>query len=167
MSPTVLLWIGVASTVLGTLGGALEKTAAKDGGWYKLGVVLASLGVDLASLGKLAGAAALMLCLVCVGDTACTKPQAQAVQNVDNAVTDVTGLVCALAPDSPVGQPWVQILCWGVGAVEQGVTLVDSAVLDGGGQLAVTSTVVRRKVVYEFQYPSAGAAAFLAKHKAP
>lgn len=98
---------------------------------------------------------------------ACTPATAAKVQAVDNTVTDVTGLACALAPDSPVGQPWVEIACWAVGAVEQGVTLVDNAVeADAGAAMAITTTVQLRQRVVEFQYPAAGAAAFLARHKA-
>jgi len=55
MTPQTLLYIGIASTVLGTLGGALEKTCTPGSAWYKAGVFLASLGIDLASLSKLGG----------------------------------------------------------------------------------------------------------------
>lgn len=97
---------------------------------------------------------------------ACTPATAAKIQAVDNTAIDVTNLPCSLAPDSPIGQPWVQIVCWGIDAVEQGVTLVDNAVEgEAGTALAVTSTVQRRGKVYEFQYPSAGAPAFLARHK--
>jgi hypothetical protein len=83
---------------------------------------------------------------------ACTPATAAKVQAVDNTVTDVTGLACALAPDSPVGQ---------------GVTLVDNAVeADARTAMAITTTVQLRSRVVEFQYPAAGAAAFLARHKA-
>lgn len=54
MTPQTLVYIAAASLALGTIGGLLEKM--KPGTfWNKLGVVLASLGTDLASLGKLGG----------------------------------------------------------------------------------------------------------------
>ena len=104
----------------------------------------------------------LALALCC----SCTPATAAKVQAVDNKVTDVTGLPCALAPDSPIGQPWVTIVCWGIETLEQGVTLVDNAVEGDAGSLAVTVQVARRPRVVEFQYPAAGAPAFLARHKA-
>jgi hypothetical protein len=56
MNENVLLWVGVGATVLGTVGGALEMSAKKGTALYKLGVILASVGVDLASFRKLGGA---------------------------------------------------------------------------------------------------------------
>jgi hypothetical protein len=54
-STDVIVIVGTATTVLGTIGGALEKLCAPGSIWYKVGVVFASLGVDLASLSKLGG----------------------------------------------------------------------------------------------------------------
>lgn len=107
---------------------------------------------------KLTLASMLMAC-------ACTPSTAAKVQAVDNTAIDVTGLPCSLAPDSPIGQPWVTIVCWGIETLEQGVTLVDNAVEGDAGSLAVTTVVAKRPRVVEFQYPSAGAPAFLARHK--
>ena len=55
MNPNTLLWLGVASMVLGSIGGALEQLSTKDSLLYKVGVVLASLGIDVTSLSKLLG----------------------------------------------------------------------------------------------------------------
>jgi len=52
---TVGQWIAIAvstSTVLGTIGGLLERLPPTSR-WHSLGVLLASLGTDLASLVKL------------------------------------------------------------------------------------------------------------------
>lgn len=54
-STEVILVVSAASIVLGTIGGTLEKLCTPGGVSYKIGIVLGSLGVDLASLGKLAG----------------------------------------------------------------------------------------------------------------
>jgi hypothetical protein len=53
MSDNTLLILATVATVFGTVGGALEKLCSPESFWYRLGVILASLGVDLTSLGKL------------------------------------------------------------------------------------------------------------------
>lgn len=55
MSQNTLFYILGASVLLGTLGGMLERASKPGSGTYRVGVVLASLGTDLASLGKLTG----------------------------------------------------------------------------------------------------------------
>jgi hypothetical protein len=55
MSTDTLVWIAVGAMVVGSIGGALEATSTPGGGWYKVGVFLASLGADLVSLRKLGG----------------------------------------------------------------------------------------------------------------
>ncbi len=57
MNAQTLGYIVAGSVLLGTVGGLLEKAPAGSF-WQKLGVVLASLGTDLASLGKLGGGGA-------------------------------------------------------------------------------------------------------------
>lgn len=57
MDPKLVAEIVAASVVLGTVGGILEAKCAKGSAWYKVGAFLASLGTDLASLGKLGGGA--------------------------------------------------------------------------------------------------------------
>jgi hypothetical protein len=57
MSPQTVVIIAAASVVLGTVGGLIEGKAKPGSFWYGLGRVLASLGTDLASLGKMGGGA--------------------------------------------------------------------------------------------------------------
>jgi hypothetical protein len=49
----IIVVVGVVATVLGTLGGAFEAACKPGSAWYRFGVLLASLGVDLTSLSKL------------------------------------------------------------------------------------------------------------------
>ena len=53
MSANTVYIIATVAIVLGTVGGALEKLCSPESFWYRAGVVLASLGTDLTSLGKL------------------------------------------------------------------------------------------------------------------
>ncbi len=53
LTPQTLGYLALISTVLGTLGGIVEAKSTQGSGWYKLGALLASLGVDLASLAKI------------------------------------------------------------------------------------------------------------------
>lgn len=60
MTPQWLWWLAIASIVLGSIGGGLEKAFAPEPGkparWpYRLGAFLASLGTDIVSLRKMGG----------------------------------------------------------------------------------------------------------------
>lgn len=57
MNPQTIGYIVAASVVLGTVGGILEAKCKAGTFGYKLGAFFASLGTDLASLGKLGGGA--------------------------------------------------------------------------------------------------------------
>jgi hypothetical protein len=57
LTPQILLYVGLAATLSGTIGGFIENKAKPGTGWYKLGAVLASIGVDLTFLTKLGGGA--------------------------------------------------------------------------------------------------------------
>lgn len=81
---------------------------------------------------------------------------------VEAQVIDLTNAVCALAPDSPVGGPTVEIVCAIVQPIEQAVSVVIGAVEDGG--LAAKASVKTDRAVYHFPLPASVAQAFLAAH---
>jgi hypothetical protein len=54
MTPHILVVVAATATVLGTVGGVLEQLCTAGSLGYKVGVVLASVGIDLASLAKVA-----------------------------------------------------------------------------------------------------------------
>lgn len=96
---------------------------------------------------------------------ACNPQQvAPQVAQVDTQqVIPITSAVCALAPDSPVGQPWVDVVCQLVEAGEQLVATIASAV---GGEAGMASTTTQAPVVsVRLRIPAASAEAFLAAHK--
>ena len=120
-SDYVFLFLAIATTA-GTVGGVIEHFAAPGSGAFRFGALLASLGVDLASvltktgLGS-AGAAkvGVLLCTVLAGleaGAACT-PTGAPPTVPGNVVQDVTvgvdAAVCALnhySSDASAGMSW-------------------------------------------------------------
>lgn len=82
---------------------------------------------------------------------------------VQAQVVDLTNAICALAPDSPVGGPVVEIVCSVVQPIEQAVSVVIGAVEDGG-VFAASATIKTDRTVYHFPLPASVAPAFLAAH---
>jgi hypothetical protein len=54
----MVLYIATGAVVLGSIGGLLEQVCPAGSILYKVGVILASLGTDLASLKKVFGGGA-------------------------------------------------------------------------------------------------------------
>lgn len=168
MNPNTVYLIVTASVVLGTVGGLLERFTKAGGNAYKIGVLLASLGTDLASLGKLfGGAAAATLLVLAFGlsnvAASCAQP-AKGVANVTTStVIPLTNAVCAVAPDSPVGQPFVDVICSIAQGTEQIVATIAQAIAAGGAETATTTAPV---LSVRLRIPAESAPGFLAAHKA-
>jgi hypothetical protein len=102
--------------------------------------------------------------------TGCTPAQVAQVQTDTSQAIDLTNAVCALAPDSPIGQPLVSIICTLAEGAEQLVSVVIGAVgtIEGpGGTASLSSaTAIARVPVkqIEFKIPAPAAAKFLAAH---
>jgi hypothetical protein len=118
------------------------------------------------------GVVLLMLSLLCSGcnGTGCTPAQVAQAQTDTSQAIDLTNAVCALAPDSPIGQPLVSIICTLAEGTEQLVSVVIGAVgtIEGpGGTASLNSaTAIARVPVkqIEFKIPAPTAAKFLAAH---
>jgi hypothetical protein len=134
----VLLGYGTASVVSSVnASAALKATAAR--------VASALLFVPL-----------LLVCGVACHET----PQAAVAQTVD-----ITDDICALAPDSPVDGPLVEVICVATEGLEGVATVIVGAIADGGPLAAATVATVREDCrVYHFPLPRAAAPAFLAAH---
>ena len=102
-----------------------------------------------------------MLCLLLAG---CSATPSQ-VQTGVNTTIDLTNAVCALAPDSPVGQPYVDVIC----AVAQGVEQVVSVIVGAVDPVSDAGTTATMSVPVEqirIRLPAPTAARFLDLHKA-
>jgi len=84
-------------------------------------------------------------------------PQAAVAQAID-----LTNAACALAPDSPVGQPYVELVCTIAQGSEQLVSVILGASTDAGVTTATASLPVTQ---LRIRVPAANAPAFLAAHK--
>lgn len=84
-------------------------------------------------------------------------------QAVTAQVVDLTNAVCALAPDSPVDAPIVEVVCSLVQAGEGAVSVIVGQTADAG--LAASASVQADHVLYRFPLPKDVAPAFLAAHK--
>ena len=98
-----------------------------------------------------------------VPQTACSATPAQ-VQSATNTAIDLTNAICALAPDSPVGQPYVEVLCTIAQGVEQTISVVLGEVSVDGGTTSATMSVPVEQI--RLRLPAPSAASFLAAHKA-
>lgn len=110
--------------------------------------------------------------LVAIACVDCTPAQvAQAGTDTSQAI-DLTDAVCSLAPDSPVGQPYVDVVCALAEGGEQLVSIVIGAIAagesDGGAAsmgAATTSTMIRVPVrQIRVSIPNTVSAKFLASH---
>jgi hypothetical protein len=93
-----------------------------------------------------------------IAAVACTTAQ---VNSADTVALDLTNAICAVAADSPVGQPFTDIICTVATAVEQGIGGLTSS--DAGVSAfaqAPTLKTARIRLV------NADVPAFLASHKA-
>lgn len=188
MNTQTLYLIATASVILGTVGGMLERFTAATSVFYKIGVILASLGTDLASLGKLFGGttppappmaktsmspkagsgippAALGLLVLGLGVTnigaSCGQPAANVANVVTSTVIPLTNAVCSVAPDSPVGQPFIDVICSFAQGAEQIVATIAQAIAAGGAATTTTAPVMSVRL----RIPASSAPAFLASHK--
>jgi hypothetical protein len=102
----------------------------------------------------------------------CTPAQTAQAQVDTTTAIDLTNAICAVAADSPVGQPFVDVVCTLAEGGEQLVSVVIGAVTavegDGGTTTAMTttaSTIARVPVrQIRFSIPTATSAKFLATH---
>jgi hypothetical protein len=76
---------------------------------------------------------------------------------------DLTNAICSVAPDSPVGQPYVELVCAIAQGVEQTVSIVVNAV-DGSDAGATTATMSVPVETIRIRIPAPQAAAFLKAH---
>ena len=104
--------------------------------------------------------------------TDCTPAQvAQANTDTTQAI-DLTDAVCSLAPDSPVGQPYVDVICVLAEGGEQLVSVVVGAIgaVEGDGgtaNMTSTSTLMRVPVKQiRFSIAVSSADKFLTAHRA-
>jgi hypothetical protein len=115
------------------------------------------------------GIVAMTLAVFCTGCTPAANAQAQ----TDTGVAiDLTNAICAVAADSPVGQPYVDLVCSLTEAGEQIVSVVigdvGSLQGDGGATPAASQSTIARVLVKQirFSIPTASSAKFLAAHQA-
>jgi hypothetical protein len=103
----------------------------------------------------------------------CTPAQTAQAQTDTTQAIDLTDAVCAVAPDSPLGQPYVDLICSLGEAGEQLVSIVIGAIAtvegDSGsasmGAITTGSTMIRVPVKQiRFTIPAASSAKFLAAH---
>ena len=85
---------------------------------------------------------------------------AQEAQSADAVAIDLTAAICAVAVDSPVGQPYVDIVCTVASSVEQGI---GALVAGDGGANALTNATPTLKTV-RIRMPAGQSTAFLAAH---
>jgi hypothetical protein len=95
---------------------------------------------------------------VVFGITICSCTKAQAASD-DAVAVDLTNAVCSVAADSPVGQPWTDVICIAAGAVEQGVALLTAP--DAGAASTTAPAVASFKSV-RLRLPTAQAMALVA-----
>ena len=105
----------------------------------------------------------LALCLPLLA-CGCSATPSQ-VQNGVNTTIDLTNAVCALAPDSPVGQPDVDIICAVTQGIEQVVSVIVGAV-EGDAGTPTTATMSVPVEQIRIRLPATSAKAFLDAHKA-
>jgi hypothetical protein len=104
-----------------------------------------------------------VLLLGIVGSTellpACHEtPQAAIAQAID-----LTNAICSLAPDSPVGQPYVDLICSVTQSSEQLVSVIIGTTSgDAGAPTATTASVPVTQI--RIRLPAASAQSFLAAH---
>jgi hypothetical protein len=91
---------------------------------------------------------------------------AQPAQNVANTTTGtvipLTNAVCSVAPDSPVGQPYIDVICSLAQGAEQVVATIAQAIAAGGADAATTTAPI---MSVRLRIPQASAPGFLAAHK--
>lgn len=110
---------------------------------------------------KVSGGAVLVFALAVGASTveACHEtPQAAIAQAID-----LTDAVCSVAPDSPVGQPWVDVICQVAEGGESIVSVIINA-LDSDGGSTSTAAIVPMETI-RLRMPTEQAPAFLAQHK--
>ena len=98
---------------------------------------------------------------------ACTPAQVAQAQTDTTQAIDLTNAVCTLAPDSPVGQQYVDVVCSLAQAGEQLVNVVIGVAqtLEGSGATTSSSAIARVPVEQiRFSIPTPSAAKFLAAH---
>ena len=97
----------------------------------------------------------------------CTPAQVAQAQTDTTQAIDLTNAVCTLAPDSPVGQQYVDVVCSLAQAGEQLVNVVIGVAqtLEGSGATTSSSAIARVPVEQiRFSIPTPSAAKFLAAH---
>jgi hypothetical protein len=104
-----------------------------------------------------------LLGVAALGLVSCHEsPQAAVAQTID-----LTNAVCAVATDSPVGAPYVDVVCSIAQAGEQLVNVIVGAIGEvadaGGGAAPVTMSVPVEQI--RIRLPQASAAEFIAAHK--
>jgi len=94
----------------------------------------------------------------------------QTPQSVVATTIDLTNAICAMAPDSPVGQPYVEVVCAIAQAGEQLVSVIVDAVTNAATSAVVHPTpapLLAPIVQIRVRIPAANTAAFLAAHHGP
>jgi hypothetical protein len=104
-------------------------------------------------------AAAAVVAAVLFSNEACTK--AQAASDLSVAV-DLTDAACTVAADSPIGQPFTDIVCVIATGVEQGIALLSAS--DAGAASFNTAPTYR---TVRIRLPSSEVPQFLAAHAKP
>lgn len=92
---------------------------------------------------------------------------ASQVQSATSTAIDLTNAVCSLAPSSPIGQPWVEVVCTIAQGVEQTVSVLVGELESEAGPAAATKVTMSVPVQsITLQIPAPNAPAFLAAHTA-
>lgn len=176
-----IVWVrSQLAAVASSMGLGLARSAPAANDAAKRGFISARVVLGLAVLGLVAGllfGRSILrsphpierdgVTLVGAGEGAGCSPAAgqQVVSDVTKAIP-LTNTVCALAPDSPVGQPWVEVLCAIAQGGEQLVATIGTLLEYDGGPLGSMQTTMTIPVVsVRLRIPSSSAPGFLAAHR--
>jgi hypothetical protein len=112
-------------------------------------------GLEAAAVGLVSA----VLVLLALAMPACHE----SLPTVVGQTIDLTNAVCSLAPDSPVGEPYVEVVCAIAQGVEQVVSVAVGTLSSDASTTATMSVPVEQ---IRIRLPAPNAPAFLAAHKA-